>query len=231
MRQRNVRCIEETASRTVPAAIFTPVRHRRSRHQDYSARAVNRPPGRRMPGTHTRPETCGGKSDPLRCRGRRRRAWPTSWSRYSRLGNSPGWSGRARAAASPSAATPRSSRCSPPPASGCPSWPACYAVTSTCGSGNSRSTAGRQGPDRQDRPPGRPQPGPVPARPLPARRGLAAPAVAGNQQPGAAGRRLISHLTCAIVTGRRLVSLSVCPRWLPLWLPDPQAESHRVTHL
>ncbi len=46
----------------------------------------------------------------------------------------PGWSGGARAAASPSAATPR-------PASGCPSWPACAAVTSTCGSGSSSSAA------------------------------------------------------------------------------------------
>ena len=50
-------------------------------------------------------------------------------------GSWPGWSRRARAAASPSAATPRSSRYSPRPASGCPGWPACGAVTSTCGSG------------------------------------------------------------------------------------------------
>ena len=39
------------------------------------------------------------------------------------------------------------------------------------------------------RPPGRPEPGPVPARPLPARAGLAAAAVAGPRQPGAADRR------------------------------------------
>ena len=51
-------------------------------------------------------------------------------------------------AASPSAATPRSSRCSPRPASGWPSWPGCGttpvtrgAVTSTCGSGRSPSAA------------------------------------------------------------------------------------------
>ena len=58
-----------------------------------------------------------------------------------------GWSRRARAAASPSAATPRSSRCSRRPASGCPSWPASVhpvtrgAATSTCGSGRSPSAA------------------------------------------------------------------------------------------
>ena len=34
--------------------------------------------------------------------------------------------------------------------------------------GAHRPRQGRQGPDRQDRPPDRPQPGPVPARPLPA---------------------------------------------------------------
>ena len=39
---------------------------------------------------------------------------------------------------------------------------------------------GGQGPDRPHRPPGRPQPGPVPARPLPARPRPAAPAVAGS---------------------------------------------------
>jgi integrase/recombinase XerD len=43
---------------------------------------------------------------------------------------------RARAAGSPSAATPRSSQCSPRPASGCPNWPARGAVTSTYGSGS-----------------------------------------------------------------------------------------------
>ena len=41
----------------------------RGRHALISACAVNRPAGPRVPGTHTRPETCGGKSDPLRCRG------------------------------------------------------------------------------------------------------------------------------------------------------------------
>ena len=50
-----------------------------------------------------------------------------------------------------------------------------------------------------------------------------------------AGRRPISHLTCMIVVGRRLTSLGVCLRWLPLWLsvcsPNRQAESHRVTYL
>jgi hypothetical protein len=53
-----------------------------------------------------------------------------------------------RAAASPSAATPRSSRSSRRPGSGCPSWPACGttpvtrgAATSTCGSGRSPSAA------------------------------------------------------------------------------------------
>jgi integrase len=55
--------------------------------------------------------------------------------------------------------------------------------------GADRPRQGRQGPDRQDRPPGRPQPGPVPAGPLPARPGLAAPAVARRRQPGAADRR------------------------------------------
>jgi hypothetical protein len=45
---------------------------------------------------------------------------------------------------------------------------------------------GRQGPHRQDRPPGSPEPGPVPAGPRPARPGLAAAAVAGRGQPGAA---------------------------------------------
>jgi len=34
-----------------------------------SACAVNRPTGRPVPGTHTRPEACGEKSDPLRCWG------------------------------------------------------------------------------------------------------------------------------------------------------------------
>src|SRR5215813_7898316 len=55
----------------------------------------------------------------------------------------------------------------------------------------------------------------------------------------AAGRRLISHLTCTIVAGRRQASLGVCLRWLPLWLPlwlpvwlpfdslNREAESHR----
>jgi integrase len=48
---------------------------------------------------------------------------------------------------------------------------------------------GGKDPDRQDRPLGRPQPGPVPARPLPPRASLAAPAVARSRQPGAADRR------------------------------------------
>jgi hypothetical protein len=34
-----------------------------------SACAVNRPTGRPVTGTHTRPEACGEKSDPLRCWG------------------------------------------------------------------------------------------------------------------------------------------------------------------
>jgi len=36
---------------------------------------------------------------------------------------------------------------------------------------------------------------------------------------GVACGRPISHLTCPIVAGRRLASLGVCRRWLPLWLP------------
>src|SRR2546421_401669 len=40
-----------------------------------------------------------------------------------------------------SAAIPRSSRCSPRPASGCPSWPTCDTQTPTCGSGKSPSAA------------------------------------------------------------------------------------------
>ena len=36
---------------------------------------------------------------------------------------------------------------------------------------------------------------------------------------GVAGGRLISHLTCTIVAGRRPASLGVCRRWLLLWLP------------
>ena len=55
--------------------------------------------------------------------------------------------------------------------------------------GDHRPRQRRQGPDRPDRPPGRPEPGPVPAGPLPARPGLAAPAVARSRQPGAADRR------------------------------------------
>jgi hypothetical protein len=55
--------------------------------------------------------------------------------------------------------------------------------------GDHRPRQGRQGPDRQDRPRGRPEPGPVHPRPLPARPGPAAPAVAGSRQPGAADRR------------------------------------------
>ena len=46
--------------------------------------------------------------------------------------------------------------------------------------GDHRPRQGRQGPDRPHRPPGRPQPGPVPTRPLPPRPGVAAPAVAGS---------------------------------------------------
>jgi hypothetical protein len=50
-----------------------------------------------------------------------------------------------------------------------------------------------------------------------------------------AGRRLISHLTCTTVVGRRLASLGVCLRWPPLWLPvwlpsdslNREAESHQ----
>ena len=52
-----------------------------------------------------------------------------------------------------------------------------------------RPRQGRHGPDRQDRPPGSPQPRPVPAAPDPARPGLAAPAVARGRQLGAADRR------------------------------------------
>jgi integrase len=44
--------------------------------------------------------------------------------------------------------------------------------------GDHRPRQGRQGPDRQDRPPGGPEPAPVPPGPVPARTGLAAPAVA-----------------------------------------------------
>ena len=46
-----------------------------------------------------------------------------------------------------------------------------------------------------------------------------------------AGRRLISHLTCMIVAGRRPVSLGVCLCWLPFGSPFGsrirQAEGHR----
>ena len=47
---------------------------------------------------------------------------------------------------------------------------------------------GRHGPDRQDQPPGGPQPGPLPAGPRPAPAVLAAAAVARREQPGAADR-------------------------------------------
>ena len=47
---------------------------------------------------------------------------PPSWSRSSPPRNYPGSSRCARAAALPSGAIPRSSRCSLRPASGCPSW-------------------------------------------------------------------------------------------------------------
>ena len=38
---------------------------------------------------------------------------------------------------------------------------------------------------------------------------------------GVAGRRLTGNLPAPIVAGRRPVSLGVCLRWLPVWLPDP----------
>ena len=56
-----------------------------------------------------------------RWRGWRRRASRPDWSRSSPLENYQGWNGRARAATSRSGAIPPSSRCSPRPASGCPS--------------------------------------------------------------------------------------------------------------
>ncbi len=52
-----------------------------------------------------------------------------------------------------------------------------------------RGKQGRQGPDRPDRPPDSPEPGPVPPRPVPARAGLAAAAMARHGQPGTADRR------------------------------------------
>ena len=45
---------------------------------------------------------------------------------------------------------------------------------------------GQDGPDRQDQPPGAPQPRPLPAGPRPAPASLAAPALARREQPGAA---------------------------------------------
>jgi len=36
-----------------------------------------------------------------------------------------------------------------------------------------------------------------------------------------ARRRLTGHLGAPIVSGRRRVSLGVCLRWLPVWLPGP----------
>ena len=53
----------------------------------------------------------------------------------------------------------------------------------------------RQAPDRPDRPPGRPEPGPVPARPHPARAGLAAEDMAQSPQPGAADRASMYQMT------------------------------------
>src|ERR1019366_2444400 len=55
--------------------------------------------------------------------------------------------------------------------------------------GDHRPRQGRQGPDRPDRSPGGPEPGPVHPRPLPARAGVAAAAVAGREQTGGADRR------------------------------------------
>jgi hypothetical protein len=78
------------------------------------------------------------------------------------------------------AATPRSSRYSPPRASGSQSWRGSAATPAPLPQrpgparpGDPDPRQGRDGRARQDRPPGGPQPGPVPARPLPAPAGLA----------------------------------------------------------